>query len=145
MPSKKCSKGEILRVGYTRKAYSRKSRKGSKKVHVSRTKVPAVCIVDRGQPGKGPYTLPKFNKELSLRKQGYSVHKKDQSRHHALEKAAKKYGALKVLRHLNLARNYQVVPSAKSVLAADVKFMSAYYAKHGRHMSRSKHSRHSRK
>lgn len=47
--NRSCPPGEIRRKGYKRKGYTRKD--GTR---VAPTKVPAACIEDQGEPGKGP-------------------------------------------------------------------------------------------
>jgi hypothetical protein len=74
--------------------------------------------------------LPKIDKQISLRRFGYSVHEPTAKRQQILRKAFKIYGELKTLRHLNLERNYQADPFAKKVMGADVKFMSGLHAEH---------------
>ena len=97
----KCDKGEIVRAGYTRKAYTRKD--GTK---VKATRVAPKCIKDRGEPGKGPYTLPPLKDNHFLTKHGYSLSKSFEDRKKALKKAIKENGSLSVLKHLVLVRNY---------------------------------------
>lgn len=153
--SKKCPPGKILRKSYTRKSHVRKSRgRGQSRVkgsHVKKTKVPATCVKDRGKPGKGPKTLPKFSGKLKLTRYGYSTDKSASARHDALVKASKKNNPLEVLRHLNLLRNYQADdPKGRKIakiMGEDVKFMSKYYKnwKRGSGMKVSRKSRKSSK
>jgi len=66
MVEKKCPRGQILRKGYTRKAYKR----GGKLIKA--TKIKPACIKDRGAKGKTPSSkkvLPKLEKG-SLSKYG---------------------------------------------------------------------------
>jgi len=86
-----CKRGQIKRKGYTTK---------------SGKKVQASCIRDRGQPGKGPYTLPPIKNKGYLTQFGYKLKDSFEKRKKALDKAIKKYGALAVERHINLVRNY---------------------------------------
>lgn len=74
--------------------------------------------------------LPQPNKRYSLRKYGYSVSKADKTRKTSLKKASKDYGAVPVIRRLNLARNLQsdeTSSKAKNIMAKDVKWLSDQY------------------
>ena len=126
----RCPKGTILRKGYSRKGYSRKSKSTKSYSYVSRTRVGSACVPDKGAHGKTPKSrrvLPPLGKEIQLRKLGYSIHRSANTRRKALQKASKIEGPLAVLRHLNLARNYQADVDAKSTMASDVKWMSKLY------------------
>lgn len=133
--SNQCPPGKILRKGFSRKAHSRKSyqRKNSSKVKksfVRRSEVPSTCVPDTGAPGKTPESrkiLPKLGTEVSLRKYGYSTKKSSAQRQKSLKRASAKFGPLKVLRRLNLIRNYQPDPNAKEIMGEDVTYMSDYY------------------
>ena len=75
--------------------------------------------------------LPKIKEKNMLRDQGYSTSKSDLSRHRALNRAGDIYGDLTVLRHLNLARNYQhdkTSPSYKK-MSRDMIYLSKNYKK----------------
>lgn len=141
-----CPRGTIRRKSFNKRAYSRKSytRKSGSRVkaaRVSRSHVASTCVPDKGARGKTPASrrvLPKIGRELSLRKYGYSTHKPASKRHESLKKASSRSGSLKVLRHLNLLRNYQADDKAKNVLGKDVKYMSQL------HRATSKKSRKSR-
>lgn len=140
---KKCPSGKIIRRAYSRKGHKRSSyrKKSGKKVsatRVSRTRVPSSCIVDRGRPGKGPYTLPKIGKPGLLSKHGYSVHASEATRHTALKRAMEEEKPLGVLRHLNLLRNYQADKKAKAIMSKDVEYLSNVYARHKSRKSASK-------
>lgn len=119
-----CSPGKIMRKGYKRSAYKR-----TDGTVVKETKVDPVCIKDQGKPGKGPKTLPKPDDKLHLSKYGYYYKKSADARHKALRSAVKENDALKVLRRLNLLRNYQSVPEVKSVFSDDVEYMKKLYSK----------------
>jgi hypothetical protein len=130
----KCPSGMIEKEGYTRKGHIRKSytRKDGTKVSaaiVSETDVPPVCVKDVGKPGKGPKILPKPRNEIKLHTYGYSTKKTDAQRHEALKDAAHDFGLLKVLRRMNLLRNYQSVPSVKAVFNRDVEYLKKQYSK----------------
>jgi hypothetical protein len=141
-----CPKGQIEREGYKRKAHSRKahSRKSYKKTngtkvasshvrgsYVDTTEVSPTCVPDKGKSGKTPESekvLPEPGKELSLSKYGYTTHASSAKRQHALMSASKNTDPLKVLRRLNLLRNYQADQNAKSKMSSDVEFMKDIYA-----------------
>ncbi len=123
--SKKCSKGKIRRKGYTTK-------KG--------TRVKSTCVPDKGKKGKSKKVLPKPSGKLSLRKHGYSTKKKAKARRASLRKASRQKGEdeLKVLRHLNLIRNYQSNEKTKKVMSSDVKWLSKQYKKSKSRKSKNK-------
>lgn len=100
---KTCKSGYILRKGYTRKAYTKKTG-----AHVSATRVPASCIRDIGNPGKGLSGTTGIGKlkEGDLSSFGYSANKTSRARHVALNAAIKKFGPLSVYRKLNAVAVY---------------------------------------
>jgi hypothetical protein len=96
---RKCPVGKIYRTSYTKK----------NGVHVK-----GACIKDMGKPGKGfPNGIGKLH-EGELSSVGYSLTKKAISRHRALNKATKKYGALSVYRKLNALSVYTKKTSPKT-------------------------------
>jgi hypothetical protein len=107
--SSRCAKDEILRKGYTKKSGS---------------KVSAICIKDKSR-----LDLSK-NSNVHLSQYGYSHRQSVQDRHEALRKASVAKDPLKVLRRLNLIRNYQSMPDIKEVFDKDVEYMQNYYSKH---------------
>jgi len=147
-----CPTGEILRSGYTRKAYSRISKSGSRS-RVERSKVSPTCILDRGKPGKGP-KLFKVTKPGLLRDEGYSLKRSTMSRRHAIDQAIKKSplgednGRREVLRHLNAIRNYRSY-NKKSAdykeMSDDVNYIKNKYFPERRAIERSRSLRKSRK
>lgn len=92
-----CKKDQIRRSAYVRKAYVRKDG-----VKVKRTVVPASCIKDVGEKGKGKKIAQL--KEGLLKKYGYSSVKdlSPKERHNALARAIKAYDALSVYRKVNI-------------------------------------------
>ena len=80
-----CPPGKIHRNAYTRK----------NGVHVKRA-----CVKDMGNPGKGEPLIGKL-REGELSSVGYFMDSSKLSRHRALNKATRKYGALSVYRKLN--------------------------------------------
>lgn len=79
--------------------------------------------------GKARKTLPPIADDISLTKFGYKVKRSVSSRKQSLRKASKKYGSLKVLRHLNLIRNYTKPKGNKKVLSEDVDYMKKYHTR----------------
>ena len=123
--SKKCSKGEIKRVGYVRRVYKRTD--GTK---VKGSSVAASCVRDMGRVGKASKTLPKLDPSIHLSKYGYTLDRKEESRRSALRKASRAIGDLPTLRRLNLIRNYTATDSKnKDILSKDVQYLSARYEK----------------
>jgi len=134
---KSCPKGQIMRRSYSKKGHFRRSYRRSdgvkvKPAYISSSKVERKCVKDVGQPGKTPLSrqvLPKPGKELSLRKYGYSTDRSDAYRRKSLRRASKDHNELKVLKRLNLLRNYQADKHSKEVMSEDVKYMSRLYKK----------------
>ena len=62
--------------------------------------------VDLGKRGKGPKLIP-INQPGALTKYGYATNKSARSRHRALARAVKRYGALSVFRMLNAQYVYR--------------------------------------
>ena len=135
-----CPKGKIQRDAYTRR-----NSKGNL------IKVDKTCVPDKGKPGKTPESqkvLPEPGDLISLSKYGYSTSKGVQSRHDALIAATRDFDNLKILRRLNLLRNYQSDAAAKERMSDDVEFMKRTYARsksRGSRKSSKKGSRRSRK
>lgn len=119
----KCAIGQIERKAYTRKSYVRKDG-----TIVSKSKVEATCIDDKGRAGKGPETLPKRKSNIHLTKYGYSVHTAPVTRHRALDTASKSVGTLLVLRKMNYYRNLQGNVAIKQIFSDDVEYMRNKYA-----------------
>jgi hypothetical protein len=114
----KCPSGKIHRKSYTKK----------NGVHVK-----GACIKDVGRAGKGlPGGEPGIGKmkEGELSGVGYSLTKKATSRHRALNKATKKYGALSVYRKLNALSVYtkRTSPIKSKTAKADRNYLGR---KHG--------------
>ena len=118
-----CPKGTILRRSYVTKTGK---------------KVGATCIKDRGQPGKGPYSLPPLDKKISLSRFGYTMDRSSTNRQRALVKAINDYkkkknlnrrnAALKVLRRVVLISNYNKSNERVSnKMKKDVKFLQKRY------------------
>lgn len=123
-----CPKDKIERSAHIRKGYTKSSG-----IKVAQTYVSATCVPDKGKPGKTPLSaqvLPKLGKELSLTKYGYSTRRPSADRHKALMSASRDNDPLKVLRRLNLIRNYQADEVAKRKMSSDVNYMKNQYAKY---------------
>lgn len=75
--------------------------------------------------------LPDIKEKNMLRDQGYSTSKSSLARHRALNRAGQEYGDLQVLRHLNLARNYQHDKSSPAYkkMSQDMLYLSKNYKK----------------
>lgn len=80
-------------------------------------------------PGKPRKVLPPIDDKIRLSEYGYRVHSKKATRQQSLRKASKKHGSLKVLRRLNLIRNYTHDQKNKKTMTQDVEFMKKEYAK----------------
>ncbi len=72
---------------------------------------------------------------IHLSKYGYSTSKKESQRRSSLKRTSKKYGALPVLKRLNLIRNItstttsEKTKKAHNVMSRDVNYMKKLYAK----------------
>jgi hypothetical protein len=123
--AKGCKAGQIRRVTYKRKGYTK-----ADGTRVKATVVRAKCIKDRGGPGKGPYTLPKLKDNGFLTSEGYHLKLSVKDRQAALRKACRKYGCLKVIRHLGLVRNYsKSVKTNFAKYTKDLEYVSELYKK----------------
>jgi len=78
-----CPKGEILRVGYNRKAYTKSN---GTKIHA--THVDPSCIKDLGAPGKGVQLID-IEHPGALKAFGYHADISEDARHRALKKFLK--------------------------------------------------------
>lgn len=127
---KACPPGQVLRKayvrrfktnvkerGYTVKRGSQLYRAYPKK---SSTVVQAACVKDIGLPGKGPQAIAPLRKG-ELMKHGYSYRKNDLTRHEALRKAVKEFGALGVYRKLDAVAKLstRAAPKASSIFKKD--------------------------
>jgi hypothetical protein len=121
MATRKCKRGQIFRVGYTRKNH---------------TRVSGRCIKDVGRRGKGYPGGPGIGplKSGELAQFGYSdvVHKSATRRHKALSSAVKKYGSLSVWRKLNAVQVYtrRLSPPSSKVFKTDMNWVRAKYGVH---------------
>jgi hypothetical protein len=131
--NKVCPPGQILRKPYIRKFSNTIKRegftakRGNQLVKVKPTKdstlVPAACIKDRGVKGtlkKGQLGIGPLRRG-ELIQYGYSYHLDTSTRHKALEKAIKKFGALGVFRKLDAVAKLALrqAPRAAQVFADD--------------------------
>lgn len=93
----RCSRGEIMRKGYTFR------RSNGTRIRVSKS-----CIKDRGAPGKGPklIVIPKETRGF-LEKYGYNLSESFETRVKALRRAMKEEDPLVVLRRVNAIRTLQ--------------------------------------
>ena len=124
----RCRRGTIHRKGYTRKAYRRSDGSRVKTVHVR-----GKCIKDRGARGewaeKHGVGIGKL-KIGELSRVGYSPRKTVRSRHTAVNKASRRYGALSTYRKLNALATY--TKRTSPVLSKKVKADRNYVGKqHG--------------
>jgi hypothetical protein len=116
--TRKCARGKIRRVPYTRR-----SKSGKRNVHVA-----SRCIRDTGAPGKGIQRIGSLKKGL-LSKHGYKARLNISDRHIALKKAVAEYGALSVLRKLNAVAVYtrRTTPDVSAIFKADMKWVRASF------------------
>lgn len=120
-----CKSGQILRKGYTRKAYYR-----ADGTYVSASKIKPVCIMDTGNPGKGPNIIGKMRKG-ELTQFGYHLSSNATDRRKALTKAIKRYDALSVFRKINAISILQknTNPTYSNKARADANWISKNYLK----------------
>lgn len=127
---KACPPGEILRKAYVRrystlvreKGYTVKKEGKTYRAYPGskRTTVKATCIKNRGKEGKGPLAIGPLRKG-ELLKHGYSYKKNTDTRHAALKKAEREFGALGLYRKLNAVAKLstRTAPEASRVFAKD--------------------------
>jgi hypothetical protein len=130
-PTKGCPKGMEKLKGYVRRSFIRKD--GSPVVG---SKVPTSCITDRGAKGRAWKLKNKTLGIGSLKKGelkifGYSTKKAEATRHAAIRKAAKAYGALPVQRKLNALAVYNSKrsPVLSNEFKQDSLYAASLYAK----------------
>jgi len=117
-----CVPGQIVRDAYVR------VRKGT------RTKVPASCITDLGNPGKGLLTgEPGIGplRQGDLKQFGYDhvVSMSEGRRHLALARAVREYGSLSIWRKLNAVYVYtrNTAPKSSVVFKTDRDWIKEHY------------------
>jgi hypothetical protein len=96
-----CPEGMIMRDGYYRHSYNKKSG-----THIKGKYVKEGCVKNMGKPGKTVKegkVIPKL-KEGTLRKFGYHTDLSEQERLDALLKAVKEIGYVEVIRKINAVR-----------------------------------------
>lgn len=74
-------------------------------------------------------TTPKIEQEFHFKQYGYSTTLSKELRHNILMQASVDVGELKVLRRLNLARNYNINPSTRKIFEEDVEFLKSMLKK----------------
>jgi hypothetical protein len=124
--TQRCPPGEVLRAPYRRR-FSSSVVKSGYNVHRKNktyriypkprtTTVKAVCIKDRGLPGKGPRSGTGIGtlKKGDLSRYGYNYHKDVKERHEALLKAMSVYGPLTVYHKLDAIVKYTVRTAPKA-------------------------------
>ena len=116
----------IVRKGYVRSPYMRKSG-----VMVKRAVVKSGQILKLGLPGRRHRVIPNLRKGF-LSDLGYSAKALAKSRHEALEKAVKAYGALSVSKKLNAVYvlNRNTNPKVAKVFHDDRMYVAKKYLKH---------------
>ena len=109
----RCSKGHIMRSGYTRK---------------DGTVVRPTCIIDKGNPGKGPDLIGKM-KTGTLTDHGYHSTETVTKRHAALKRAMKQYGPIVVMRKLNAVciLNKNTNPKVSKIFCEDKNWTKQFY------------------
>jgi hypothetical protein len=106
-----CPRGKILRKAYTTKTGK---------------KVPASCIKDRGEKGKGKRLF--VLRKGTLGKHGYKTSLSTQVRHTALEKAVKAESYASVVRKLNAVSILQrrTNPRVYDILRSDMAWVQKH-------------------
>ncbi len=106
----------------SKKSKGSKGSKGSKRSKGSKK-------MGRTKSGKLKVLPPIDNQDIHLSDYGYSLDKTKAQRKTSLKRASKKEGTLKVLRRLNLIRNYTAVKANKEKMSQDMEFMKNQYKK----------------
>lgn len=79
-------------------------------------------------------TLPPIdNKDIHLSDYDYTLEKNQKDRKKTLDQASKKEGTLKILRRLNLIRNYTSVEKNKNKMTKDIEYLKEKYIKEKLH------------
>jgi len=107
------------------KNFKKKGSKRSKSSKISKSSKK----LERTKSGKLKVLPPIDNQDIHLSDYGYSLDKTQAQRKTSLKRASKKEGTLKVLRRLNLIRNYTAVESNKEKMSKDMEFMKSQYKK----------------
>jgi hypothetical protein len=107
----------------------RKTSKNFKKKGSKKSKSSKKSKMGRTKSGKLKVLPPIDNTDIHLSDYGYSLDKTQAKRKTSLKRASKKEGTLKVLRRLNLIRNYTAVDSNKQKMSKDMEFMKTQYKK----------------
>lgn len=104
-----------------------KSSKQSKKSKSSKSTKRSIKIGRYTASGKLK-VLPKINtNDIHLSEYGYSLSNPEKIRKASLKRASKEEGTLKVLRRLNLIRNYTAVEKNKQKMTKDVEYLKDKY------------------
>jgi len=106
------------------KNFKKKGSKNSKSSKKSKS-----SKIGRTKSGKLKVLPPIDNQDIHLSDYGYSLDKTQAQRKTSLKRASKKEGTLKVLRRLNLIRNYTAVEANKEKMLKDMEFMKKQYKK----------------
>ena len=132
--NKHCPPGQILRAPYKRQYTNTVKRNGFNvhrgdkvvRIYPSATSVlvPASCIEDKGQSGKGPKLFGPLKKG-ELTRYGYSARISREERHKALKKAVLVYGPLTVYHKLDAVAKLTIhtAPEAHKVFKADIEWI----------------------
>lgn len=139
----KCPAGYIARAPYVRrystsirqKGYTVKKASGTTytvKPKAESFYVPAACIKDRGEVGKGAPEGKGIGplRKGELTKHGYSVKVSTEERHAALKRAIKEFGELNVFRKLDAVAKLSVklAPESSKIFKADRDWVKKTYA-----------------
>jgi hypothetical protein len=139
----KCPAGYIPRAPYVRryttsvrqKGYTVKKASGTTytvKPKAESFYVPAACIKDRGEVGKGSPSGQGIGvlRKGELTKHGYSIKASTEERHSALKKAVAEYGDLNVYRKLDAVAklSVKIAPQASVIFKADREWLKKTYA-----------------
>ena len=106
-----------------------KSSKQSKKSKASKRSVKRPIKSGRYSSHGKLKVLPKVDDDIHLSEYGYSLSNPEKIRKASLKRASKEEGTLKVLRRLNLIRNYTAVEKNKNKMTKDVEFLKDKYKK----------------
>jgi hypothetical protein len=109
------------------KSFKKNKSKSSKQ---SKSSVKRLIKTDRYTSSGKLKVLPKIAlDDIHLSDYGYSLSNPEIKRKSSLKRASKKEGTLKVLRRLNLIRNYTAVEQNKKKMTKDVEYLKEVYNK----------------
>lgn len=124
----RCPEGQVMREGYYRGSYTKKTGTKVKGKYVKQS-----CVENKGMPGKvvpAAKVIPKLNKG-TLSKHGYSTHLSEKERLDALIRATKELTFAGVIRKLNAVRTLSKSNAHLfKIYSTDIENLQKWHTKH---------------